>query len=273
VMMSKQGGLLVLVFFFLSTHLCFDTRTQPYRRNRKPSGYFAQCTGYLAKNMYDINKNLFSWNSLKIITVTFPFFIGARMIDEKLQNCFYDQKSHRNVYQIPAWCHDVARWSIGVPIALLGMQSFLSRDEDFRITSQVFLAGVPFVMLGKKLIKKLRFDACLRPWNGKFDRNERSYGGLPSGHVAEATYTAVLYGLRFGYKFAVPLGTLTAFVGISFLTCNRHYLSQLVAGAGFGALYAVAASKTADSRLHENISFAVSANEKGEPLFGLSYRF
>lgn len=272
-MVGKQGGLLIVLFLFLSTYFSVYLQAQSRQRNRKQSGHFAQFAGCVGKNMFEINKNLFSWDSLKIITATFPFFVGSRMIDEKLQNCFYDQKNHRNVYQIPAWCHDVGRLSIGIPIVLLGMQSFLSRDEDFRVTSQVFLSGVPFVILGKKLIKKFKFDASLRPWNEKFDKNDRSHGGLPSGHVAEAMYTAVLYGMRFGYKFAIPLGALTIFVGVSFLTCNRHYLSQLIAGAGFGALYAVAASKAVDSQLSKKISFSVSSNEKGEPLFGLSCRF
>ena len=53
----------------------------------------------------------------------------------------------------------------------------------------------------------------------------------------------VLYGMRFGYQFAVPLGAVTAFVGTTFLACNRHYFSQLIAGAGFGAIYALAANK------------------------------
>jgi len=127
--------------------------------------------------------------------------------------------------------------------------------------------------LGKKLIKKFKFDACLRPWNGKFDKNERSYGGLPSGHVAEATYTAVLYGMRFGYQLAVPLGAVTAFVGVTFLACNRHYFSQLIAGVGFGAMYALAANKVVDSRLQKDLSLAMSVNEQGGPSFGISYRF
>ncbi len=272
-MMSKQGELLLVLFLLLSNNLFFYTQAQPCRRSRKPSGHFAHFTGHIGKNIFDIHKNLFSWDSFRMITLTFPFFIGSRMIDEKLQRCFYDEQRHKNVDQVPAWCHEVARWSIGVPIALLGMQSFLSRDEDFRTTSQVFIVGVPFVILGKKLIKKFKFDACLRPWNGKFNKNERSYGGLPSGHVAEATYTAVLYGMRFGYQFAVPLGALTAFVGVTFLACNRHYLSQLVAGAGFGAMYALAANKVIDGQLTKDLSFSVSANEHGGPSFGVGYRF
>lgn len=271
-MMSKQGELLLVLLVFLSNDLFSDGQGS-FRRSRKPSGQFANFVGHIGKNIFDTHKNLFSWDSFKIITLTFPFFVGSRMIDEKLQGCFYDQKYHKNTNQIPEWCHEVARWSIGVPIALLGMQSFLSRDEEFRTTSQVFIIGVPFVFLGKKLIKKFKFDACLRPWNGKFDKSERSYGGLPSGHVAEATYTAVLYGMRFGYQFAVPLGAVTAFVGTTFLACNRHYFSQLVAGAGFGAMYALAANKVIDSRLQKDLSLTMSVNKYGGPSFGISYQF
>jgi len=148
--MKKRGELFLVLLAFLSNSLFLYTQ-EPFRRSRKPSGQFANFMGHIGKNIFDTHKNIFSWDSFKIVTMTFPFFVGARMIDEKLQRCFYNQKNHKNTNQIPEWCHEVARWSIGVPIALLGMQSFLSRDEEFRTTSQVFLIGVPFVFSGKKV--------------------------------------------------------------------------------------------------------------------------
>src|SRR3546814_2989372 len=43
-------------------------------------------------------------------------------------------------------------------------------------------------------------------------------------------YMTVLYGLRYGVKAAAPIGIFGTFLGVTFLNCNRHYLSQLVAG-------------------------------------------
>ncbi len=245
----------------------------PFRRCTKSSGVFTNYIGYYIRDTFYLHKNLFTWNSFKIITATFPLFIGSRMIDEKLQNKFYDASWHKNINQLPKWCQEIAKWSVGVPMFLLGSQAFFNRDKEFRTTSQVFLVGLPFVIFGKDLIKKFRFEACLRPWHEKFSCEERSSGGFPSGHVAEATYAALLYGLRYGPKYGVPLGALTAFVGVTFLSCNRHYLSQLVAGAGFGAMYALAAHKLIDSKLNKDLNINVSVNEHGGPTLSLSYRF
>jgi len=249
---------------------------RPWHRNREPSNHrITHMLGHLGKDVLLIHKNIFSWDSYKILLLTFPFFIGTRMIDEKLQRCFHEHSCHKNINQPPKWCRELARWSIGIPIILLGTQAFLSRDEELRTTSQIFLTGIPFVLLMKDLIKKFRFEANLRPWHEDFSAEERSTGGFPSGHVAEATYTAVMYGMRYGPKLAVPLGGIAAFVGVTFLACNRHYLSQLIAGAGFGAMYAVAANKLVDSKLNENKDLNVnrSINEQGGPTLSLSYRF
>lgn len=246
------------------------------RKKRQPAQhkttYFLGNLGYDAAMLF---RNLFHWDSFKVIMTTFPFFIGARMIDEKLQNCFFDfdRKKNRNC---PArWCRELARVSIGVPIGLLGTQAFLSHNDDMRITSQVFLLGMPFVLFSKDLIKKLNFEMCKRPRHEKFAPDQRCYGGCPSGHMAEAIFMAALYGKRFGPDLGVPLGIVAAFVGSVFLACNRHYVSQLVAGAGFGLLFALAADKVIDSKIarKQDLGFHFAVNDAGLPSIGFSLKF
>jgi hypothetical protein len=220
-----------------------------------------------------LHKNLFSWDSLKIIGTTFPFYVGVRMFDEKLQNCFYDCKNHKNINQMSGWCNDFARFAIGVPIAFLGSFAFFGKDEEIRQTARIFLIGMPFVIFGKDILKKFKFDACLRPWNEHFSKEKRSSGGFPSGHMSEISYMAFLFGLRYGPKFAVPLGLLGVVVGVDFLTCNRHYASQLIAGIGFGALYAVAAHKLVNTRLGQSLQINLAYDGKRGPLFNVSYEF
>jgi hypothetical protein len=229
----------------------------------------------LAQDVVKINLGLFSWDSFKIFVTTAPFFVGARMIDDKLSNCFFDHKNKRNRNEPAQWCKEIARLSIGVPIALLGIQSLFSNNKDLQMTGQVFLTGMPFVLLAKDMIKKLDFDLCKRPYHEKFAKEQRKFGGFPSGHLAEATYTAVLYGMRYGSNAAVPLGSVAAFVAVIFLSSNRHYLSQMVAGAGFGAMYAVSANKIINSKLgqEKNIELGFTANEHGDPAIKLSMRF
>jgi hypothetical protein len=132
---------------------------RPWFRNRPP--YKHRITSLLGEFAYDavkINLGIFSWDSFKIFVTTTPFFVGARMIDEKLHNCFFDHKKKKNRNEPAQWCKEIARFSIGVPIALLSTQAVLSRNEDMRTTAQVFITGMPFVLLIKDLIKKLDFD-------------------------------------------------------------------------------------------------------------------
>lgn len=220
-----------------------------------------------------IHKYLFDWDTLKILALTFPFFVGARIIDEKLQRCFYDFHTHKNKNNAPGWCHDIAEWSVAAPIIFCALEAVLARDDEFREACRTYFVGMPFVISGKDLIKSLQFDSCLRPWNGSFGCECRSPGGFPSGHVAEATYAAVLFGLRYGPKCAIPFGILAVGVGATFLACNRHYFSQLIAGAGLGAMYGLAAHKFIDEKMQLKYHMFVSLNESGGPSFNFSYYF
>jgi len=231
--------------------------------------------GGIAEDIVKVNLGLFSWDSFKIFITTAPFFVGARMIDDKLHNCFFDHTNKKNRNEPAQWCKEIARLSIGVPIALLSVQAFFSRNKELQMTGQIFLTGMPFVLLAKDLIKKLDFDLCKRPFHEKFAKEQRKFGGFPSGHLAEATYTAVLYGLRYGPNAAVPLGSVAAFVAVIFLSSNRHYLSQMIAGAGFGAMYAFSANRIIDSKLaqEKNLELGLATNDHGDPVIKLSMKF
>jgi membrane-associated phospholipid phosphatase len=253
-----------------------DELTTNKRRARYPEGVTkaSKFMGGIMKDMFLLNKNIISWDSFAIIASVFPLFIGTRMIDDDIQRYFYDPIHHKNKNQLPHWCHDACKLMIGVPILFLGSQAFLSKEWEMRETSRMLLLGLPFVIWGKTLIKKFKFDACLRPWNEKFSCEKRAYGGFPSGHVSEATYTAVLYGMRYGPAFSIPLGLLAATIGVTFVSCNRHLLSQVVAGAGLGALYGVAANRVIDDKLRErSMAFKVSIDDRGYPMAAFSYTF
>lgn len=250
---------------------------RPWFRNRPPYKHrITHMLGEFTEDVVKINLGLFAWDTLKVFVITAPFFAGARMIDEKLHNCFFDHKNKKNRNEPAQWCKEIARLSIGIPIALLGTQAFFSRDPNMQTTSQVFLTGMPFVLLAKDIFKEqLNFDLCKRPYHQVFAKEQRKYGGFPSGHLAEATYTAVLYGMRFGINYALPLGSVAVFVTIIFLSSNRHYLSQMIAGAGFGAMYALSANRLVDSKLakkHE-LQLGLGVGDYGEPVAKLAMRF
>jgi hypothetical protein len=245
------------------------------RKRRRPhyGPRMASFWGDVFRDMFVLNRNLFLWNSFKVLTTAFPIFVGARMIDEKLQNCFYDPNCHKNCNQMPYWCHDVAKVSIALPIVFLGLKGLLSRDPDQQYTSQIMLVGMPFVIWTKTLIKQIKFDACLRPWNEHFSCEQRAYGGFPSGHMAQAMYVTVLYGMRYGPRYSIPLSLLATALGVTFITCNRHYTSQIVAGAAFGAMYALAANTLVTAKMTDRVKLGFKFDEQGSPTFSLAFNF
>jgi len=264
---------------YSSDWLSYDRLKGSYRRpfTEQTQNKFrlTHTMGTIASDMFWINVGLLSWDTFKIFVTTLPFYSAARMTDDKLQNCFFDHICKKNINEPAQWCQEAARLSISIPIVFLSLQSVLSKNEDLRVTSQVFVAGMPFVLLVTNIIKELDFEVCKRPYHETFAKEQRTLRGFPSGHLAEATYMAVLYGMRFGPQYAIPLGGVAVFVGCVFLSSNRHYLSQMIAGASFGAMYAFSASKVIDSKLakrHE-MQLGLSVDASGKPIMSLSGTF
>lgn len=63
---------------------------------------------------------------------------------------------------------------------------------------------------------------------------------LPSGHSASAFATATVIQRHFGWKAGVPAYALAGYIGASRMAANRHYLSDIILGAGIG----IAAART-----------------------------
>src|SRR3972149_10721201 len=154
--------------------------------------------GEIPHDMLSMGRNLFMWNTFKVVSITFPFFIAASMIDGKLQPCFYDRNHHMNINQMPDWCFKLANCSIELPLLFLGVDGLLSKNLDKFYTAKLLFVGSPFVVWTKDIMRELHFDACVRPWCQYFSSEKRSYGGFPSGHMAQAMYATMLYSFRYG---------------------------------------------------------------------------
>ncbi len=229
--------------------------------------------GSAVKDAIDLNLNIISKDTFIVIAATMCPYLIARQFDDGIQCHFFSHTSHKNINQCPKWCQELVRFSLAVPIVIFGSQLFLSSDPVWKESAWMLLLGIPFVIFGKDLIKTFDTDFCLRPWHEDFmAEHKRSSGGFPSGHMAQAAYIATLYGTRFGHKMAVPLTFFAAGLGIVFLNCNRHYLSQLIAGAGLGAIYGLAANKVIDRKLSENWKMGLTINRDG-PAIKARYRF
>lgn len=222
-----------------------------------------------------LHTNLISWDTFRLITATMPFFIASRMHDKKLQGCFYCPAHHKNKDQFPYICFKLADYGIGIPIMLLASYALYGRTEESRKMGRTFLIAMPFVIFGKDILKMLSFDFCKRPWNEKFSCKKQAHGGFPSGHMAQAVYMASFFGMEYGPSHAVPLGIFAGFVGLTFINCNRHYLSQIVAGAVWGGMFAISSHKIIEKyrARTNNIDIGVGMNDYGGAAMSLSYKF
>ncbi|MGC2310106.1 MAG: phosphatase PAP2 family protein [Candidatus Babeliaceae bacterium] len=225
------------------------------------------------RTIYHFHYAIFSRDTLNIITAFMPLYLSTRMIDERVQSYFYCPRHHKNIHQMPDFCFKST--DIGLRIILISLASLvvLPLDEPLHSTTYVFAFTLPFTWLGKKFLKVLHTDAWLRPRNEYFDRHKKFFGGCPSGHMMEAVYAAVFFGMECGPAFGVPLGFFAAFLFGNFISCNRHFVSQLVAGAGLGMIYAYAAHKTVHLKRSHNWHFDVATDYEGKPCLQMSYEF
>jgi hypothetical protein len=225
------------------------------------------------KDVFLLHKNLISLTSLKVLAAAAPLYAITRSLDDCVHRCFYDEKNHKNINQMPKSCSKFAAKGMAIPIVLFGGFAFFSRDEQLKTTSYVFLLGMPFVIIGKDIIKHWQAEHCKRPRCEWFNKDKCHYGGFPSGHMAEAIYMTVLFGMRYGPQAWIPLSAWSAYVFGSFINCNRHFVSQLVAGGALGAMYALAANKLIDSKLIQNIDFSAGVSPRGEMHVGVGFKF
>jgi len=64
-------------------------------------------------------------------------------------------------------------------------------------------------------------------------------GSFPSAHTSVAFQNAVFVHKRYGLKKAIPLYVGASFVGYSRIESNQHYVEDVFAGAGLGALCSI----------------------------------
>jgi hypothetical protein len=77
---------------------------------------------------------------------------------------------------------------------------------------------------------------------------------FPSGHTSAAFHGAAFIDMNYGSKYGFPAYALAAFVGYSRVRANRHYISDVIAGAAVGILSAKLAK--------EKISFSSNKEEE-----------
>lgn len=261
---KMRGGCMALLW------CCTTLVGQPIRQAKRTSTSLLRNP---IKDIFVLHKNLISGDSLKVFILSAPLYALAYSQDKRAHACFYDEHRHANIRQLPRTCSEIAKYGIGAPILILGSFAFLSHDTTLRTTSYAFLLGLPFVMLCKDIIKKWHIEPGKRPRNGLFSKNKCYYGGFPSGHLAQAVYMTVLFGSRYGPKAWVPLGALSIYTFAAFVNCNRHFMSQMIAGGIIGTMYGIAANKLVDYKLAPFKHVGVYLSPRGQVELKASFRF
>ncbi len=221
-----------------------------------------------------INFNVFSKETLLVGAVAAPLWAGTYQIDDPIHRCFYDDSCHRNEIECRAskmlFIEDAG---IAVPLLAVSGYAWASRDYETRLLGRNLFAGIIAVAIAKDAIKdSFEGTICQRPYSGWFPK-KCAYGGFPSGHAATLTYATILCALRKGPAWALPVGMYTGVVIASLLVNNYHYASQIVAGAGLGAIFAVAAHKVIDFRLDDRLHINAGITPNGVPGVSFSYSF
>lgn len=224
---------------------------------------------------YHIGEKIFTLDTMKILSAVVPFYLIGRKADPVIHRQLYDAENHRNKNQPPRWLKNLlADEAMAIPFGFYGLQGWFHTDPRKRRAYQLFTTGLLLTWSTKVLVKQIKTESGLRPWHEEYSRHKRVHGGNPSGHTSMAMYMATYLGLLYGPKYAVPLGIYAgAVAGIS-VAVNHHYLSQVIAGAGLGAILGVATySVFEDLKLPENVEIGLATDSRGNLGMQIAYNF
>ncbi len=224
--------------------------------------------------MINFNKYLFGTaDTYKILLESAPFYMAGRAADAPTHAYFYNKKKHRNIHEIaPVFKYSVDPL-MGISFTALILLQFFSSDERTRLTSNTFLAALPFLWLYKDALKLIPIKGSLRPKNEYFSPCKKYYGGFPSGHMFEVAFMAFLFGAELGKDYAIPLSAFALLVAIQSVAINRHTVSQVVAGAALGCVFGAASEKVVKNGLHHERTYDILVNKSGALALSYEKRF
>ena len=251
---------------------------------KRAPGLLQMVTPEKVKNMlYDgitdsvqIWKNFFTRNTMGVLSVALPLYLIGRQVDPILHRQFYKHENHLNVHQPPAWMKSFFyEEKFATPIFVGYAMSCLAREEENSWReAQLFGLGLFWAWTSKILVKQIKVDGSLRPSNEAFDKDDRVHGGSPSGHMTSATYLAAFSGLSRGPRFGIPFSLYAATVGSVSIASNKHYMSQVIAGAGLGFALGLATYLVFENyTFPKDIQAGLITDQKGNLGIRIAYDF
>ena len=207
------------------------------------------CTGRILSNVGSNIYNLLSWDTFKTGCVTLPLYSAARPLDHKIHKYFYDPVTHKNLHQPPNDFSKIAMNTAAIVIPIVFLRDAFSSDLYHKRRGEIFMTGLLLTWGTKNIFKLARTEGNKRPWHEKYSNECRAYGGNPSGHGALFGYITSFWFAEKGPLVGVPLALATG-LGMSLaVASNRHYLSQVILGVGYGVVFGLAAHKTLEKTI------------------------
>lgn len=217
--------------------------------------------------------NLISKDTFYAGVVFVPAWGISRTCDSVVHGNYYCEHCHQNIHQMPRWCHEISdKGTVAICLGT-GIPLVFWPDPEIRDLGRVYLIGVVYTWLIKDLFKTVKCDENFRPTNGDFDWHKKYYGGCPSGHMAISMYMTTFFAKSCGWQWALPFAAWSGAVFYMSLNGNRHYTSQLVAGACLGAALGCAASKVFQGYQSDRFSCGFGVSDNGSPALKMSYTF
>lgn len=242
-----MGSIFLIILLIPSVHSRSRTAKKnvtdlaSYRLSREPHNVVRRMLSDTGSIIY----NLFSRSTFKAACFGVPFYLLARPVDHKIQRHFYDEILQKNKNQ-PSKTFAKFGMKAGVALSLpiVGLDIMSSDDRRIR-RGEIFGTGMLAIWGTKNLIKLVHTEANKRPCHERFSTSHhtRSYGGNPSGHMAFLAYASSFWTAEKGIVVGLPMTGMTALAGALLVTSNRHYLSQVIAGAFYGVVFGLAAHK------------------------------
>lgn len=182
-------------------------------------------------------------------------------------------------------------------LGALGAYGFLFKNQKMKTTTllatQAYITGAAVESVLKYITGRTRpsfYDpntVASATFKGPFSksvdyRGNKTNSSFPSGHTTVAFAAATVYALEYKNKPLVPIIAYSAasLIGVSRITENKHWLSDVVVGAALGYLtgrqvvnnYHRYASIKAPKQKRGDVSFTLQFNQ-GVVMPGVLYRF
>ena len=112
---------------------------------------------------------------------------------------------------------------LALPITALSSTYYMNDTNGTKSFLKSYFTTISMTYVIKEISQKPRPDGS-------------DYLSFPSGHTSSAFAGASFIHFRYGFKYSIPLYLLASFTGYSRVESKKHYVEDVLAGAGLAIL-------------------------------------